>query len=87
MAGKYLVELCQDEVAGAATRTQPPEGGMVDARILGHPKIGAERQFLKYAADAEALCQSDRIGGLRRTTDLDAASVRRQRAGEDMHQR
>ena len=62
---------------------------MDDARVLGHRQVGAERQLLEDAADARgAGPRRDAVAGGRvRAVDPMIARVRRQRAGQHVHQR
>ena len=55
VAGEDLVELGEDQVAGAAPPAEAGERRVVDAGVLGHRQVGAERQLLEDAADAELL--------------------------------
>ena len=87
VAGKDLVELGADHVAGAPTPAPARDGRMQDARVLRDRQIRAERKLLEHAADAERLRGDDRIGFTQRALDQNLAGVGGERAGEDVHQR
>ena len=53
VAGKDLVELAEDQLAGPAAPAEAGERGVNDAGVLRHGQVGTERQLLEHAADAE----------------------------------
>ena len=87
VARKDLVELGEDELAGAATPAETLQRAVIDASVFGDRQIGAERQFLEHAAHAEVLGERCRIAALRIAADDDRSAVRRARAGKHVHQR
>ena len=87
VAGKDLVELGANELAGAPPPADAGERRMEDAGILGDGQVRAEREFLEDAADAELLRESHAGSSLLAAVDGDPAAVGAKRAGEDVHQR
>ena len=57
VAGKDLVELAADQLAGPAPPAEAGQRRVHDAGILGHRQVRAERELLEDAADAERLCE------------------------------
>ena len=88
VAGKDLVEHAADQRRRPSPPAEAPERRVHQAEILDHRQVGAEREFLEYAADAPRIGDAHVVAaGEIRPVDLDRALVRRQRAGEDVHQR
>src|ERR1700674_5278084 len=87
VAGKDLVELAPDQVAGLSPPAETGETGMKDAGVLRHRQIRAERELLENATDAELLRDADGIVARLTTGDGNPAAIRRKRSGEHVHPR
>ena len=87
MAGKDLVELGDDELAGPPAPAEAADRAMKHPRVLRHREIGAERQLLEHAAHAERPGLDGAVGSRLGAVELDAAGVGRDAADQHMHER
>jgi hypothetical protein len=87
VARENLIKFAANQFAGTAPPAPSGNARVEDAPILGHRKIGAERQFLEDATDPELLGQDHRVVLPWFAADDDFSFVRGERSGQDMHQR
>ena len=86
VTGKDFVELFDDELFSAFAPAEAGQGAVEHPCVFRHRQVGAERQFLEYATDAERLGFSCAVALLLGAADFDATRVGRDAADQHMHE-